>query len=145
MATAIFWPAQKTNQSHLIANLFNFCIFYLILIKFGLGAKWVVLNHSGDFWMSFWTAEAFQLLLPTSNWLQSSPSSKLYDFFPVGESRLLLIVIYQDYFSRSLDAFLISPFWPTLTLLFCLETAPVCSIFLAMTKWHHKLLCWSIS
>ena len=51
MATAIFWPTQQTNQSRLIANLFNFCIFYLILIKFGLRAKWVVLNHSGDFCM----------------------------------------------------------------------------------------------
>ena len=88
MATAIFWPAQQTNQRRLLANLFNFCIFYLILIKFGLGAKWVVLNHSGDFWMSFWTAQAFQPLLPTSNWQQSSSSSKFYDF-SVGESRPL--------------------------------------------------------
>ena len=35
------------------------------------------------------TAQAFQLLLLTSNWPQLSSSSKLYDFFPVGESRLL--------------------------------------------------------
>ena len=37
VATAIFWPTQQTNQSRLIVNLFNFCRFYLILIKFGLG------------------------------------------------------------------------------------------------------------
>ena len=49
IATAIFWPAQQTNQRRLLANLLNFFIFYLILIRFGLGAKWVVLNHSRDF------------------------------------------------------------------------------------------------
>ena len=89
MATVIFWPSQQTNQSRLIANLFNFCIFYLILIKFGLGAKWVVLNHSGDFWMSFWTAQAFPMLLPTSNWQQSSSLSKLNDYFPVRKKNRL--------------------------------------------------------
>ena len=77
--------AQKFLRTH----RWPLGLVYLIFIEFGLGAKWVVLNHFGDFWMSFWTAQAFQLLLPTSNWQQSSSSSKLYDFFPVGESRLL--------------------------------------------------------
>ena len=49
MATAIFWPTQQTYQSRLIANLSNFYIFYLILNRFGLGAKRVVLNHSDFF------------------------------------------------------------------------------------------------
>ena len=40
----------------------------------------------------FWLTPAL-LLLPTSDWQQSSSSSKLYDFFPVGESRLLWYII----------------------------------------------------
>ena len=54
------------------------------MIIFGLGArwaKWVVLNHFVNFLVLFRTAQAFYLRLPTSNWQQSSSSSKLYDFF----------------------------------------------------------------
>ena len=39
MATAIFWPTQLTYQSRPIVNLFNFCVFHPILIRFGLGAN----------------------------------------------------------------------------------------------------------
>ena len=39
MASAIFWPTQLTYQSRPTVNLFNFCVFHLILIRFGLGAN----------------------------------------------------------------------------------------------------------
>ena len=37
MASAIFWPTQQTNQSPLVANLFNFCFFHPIWVKFVMG------------------------------------------------------------------------------------------------------------
>ena len=39
MATANFWPTQLNYQSRPTANLFNFCVFHPILIKFSLGAN----------------------------------------------------------------------------------------------------------
>ena len=39
MAMAIFWLTQLTYQNRPIVNLFNFCFFHPILIRFGLGGN----------------------------------------------------------------------------------------------------------
>ena len=35
MAKAIFLPTRPTNQNRPIVNIFNFCVFYPIWMKFG--------------------------------------------------------------------------------------------------------------
>ena len=39
MATVIFRPTSPTNQNRPIAKIFNFCVFYPIWMKLGMGAN----------------------------------------------------------------------------------------------------------
>ena len=39
VAATIFRPTSPTNQNRPIAKIFNFCVFYPIWMKFGMGAN----------------------------------------------------------------------------------------------------------
>ena len=75
MATAIFWPTQLTYQSRPIVNLFNFCVFHPILIRFGLEAN-IGLRTT---WNEFWITTA--IIWPTGLTNQSRPIANLFNFY----------------------------------------------------------------
>ena len=73
MAMAVFWPTQLTYQSRLIVNLFNFCVFIPILIRFGLKA-----NIGLRTWNEFWITMA--ILWPNGPTNRSQPIVNLFNF-----------------------------------------------------------------
>ena len=75
MATAIFWPTQLTYQSRPIVNLFNFCVFHPILIRFGLEAN-IGLRTT---WNEFWITTA--IIWPTGLTNRSRPIANLFNFY----------------------------------------------------------------
>ena len=75
MASAIFWPTQLTYQSRPIVNLFNFCVFHPILIRFGLGAN-IGLKTT---WNEFQIDMAF--FWPTKPTNQCRPIANILNFY----------------------------------------------------------------
>ena len=75
LAMAIFWPTQLTYQSRPIVNLFNFCVFHPILIRFGLEAN-IGLRTT---WNEFWITTA--IIWPTGLTNRSGPIANLFNFY----------------------------------------------------------------
>ena len=75
MATAIFWPTQLTYQSRPIVNLFNFCVFHPILIRFGLEANIGLRTTWNEFWITT------TIIWPTGLTNQSWPIANLFNFY----------------------------------------------------------------
>ena len=75
MATAIFWPTQLTYPSRSIVNLFNFCVFHLILIRFGLEANIRIRTTWNEFYITM------AILWSTGPTNQSWPIANLFTFY----------------------------------------------------------------
>ena len=97
MNTTIFWLTGPTNQSRPIANFFNFYIFCLIWMKFGM---WTTIRKKNNIeWV--WDSYGYFLIdpnrCPSQRWWwhqrqsrqreqwPSSSSTGLYNFFPKRE------------------------------------------------------------
>ena len=80
MAMAIFWLTTTTT----------IIILWVLSHSEPIELFWIIFVNIS---MPLWAAHAFPLLLPISDLQQSSSSSssKLHDFFPVSESRLINI------------------------------------------------------
>ena len=75
--TAIFWLTRPTNQSRPIANLFIFCGFCPILIRFGLGAN-IGLKMKSTYIQFEMNMAIFRLTKPTDQSRQHERVRQVY-------------------------------------------------------------------